>query len=215
MTLQTEGIGPKEISLEELREIKVPYGRQIIEESWKQAKKDLKNWDPSVNERTFDIFKAKATEHFKDIKRPITKETQGIYRLKYGGKEYLMHHSLYKSYDWKRNKISWTFLEGRISKPIFHVDIDPNTGEIIDNSAMVDGHETIYDIAYTKEKAQELVDMYSTDAAFQLIVVDQNGRKYSCAVDEFVNGDYDELISIKSGFAQYMEERQERKGRRK
>lgn len=207
MTAQTEETtkGPKQISLEELGKLEVPYGRNKIFKAYKDAN-FLDRRDATVNERVFrDHFYPKAIGSQKDRPRPITKEVEGIYRLKHKGKEYLMYHALFKGTDWEKNQINFNLLMGKYEIPEFQFKRDPNTDVVIDAQTQITGHETFYDIPFTKEKAKELIEMGIERIG--LTVIDETGKRWSCSKQEFLNGDFDELVERKSGFATYLEER--------
>jgi hypothetical protein len=213
MTLQTKEKeetsiptkGPKRISLEELGKLEVPYGRNRIFKAYKDAN-FLDRRDATTNERVFrDHFYPKAIGSQKDRPRPITKEVQGIYRLKHKGKEYLMYHALFRATDWEKNEMDFSLLMGKYEIPEFHFKRDANTDQVIDAQTQIMGHQTSYDIPFTKEKAQELIEMGIERIG--LTVIDSTGKKWSCSKQEFINVDFDELVDRKSGFAAYLEER--------
>lgn len=160
--------------------------------------------DATVNERVFrDHFYPKATGDQKDRPRPITKEVEGIYRLKHKGREYLMYHALFRGTDWEKNPIDFNLLMGKYEIPDFQFKRDPHTDEINDAQTQIMGHETFYDIPFTKEKAKELIEMGIERIG--LTVIDETGKKWSCTKQEFVNGDFDELVERNSGYAAYLE----------
>jgi hypothetical protein len=90
------------------------------------------------------------------------------------------------------------------------------TYEIKKGSAQIESHQTFYDVPFSKEKAQELLDMFSEDlepGPHNLTIVDSTGRRQSCNLDEFVNADYDDLVNLKTGFSEWMKERERESGR--
>jgi hypothetical protein len=100
--------------------------------------------------------------------------------------------------------------------PRFHVDVDPNTNEVISGTAQIESHQTFYDIPHTKEKVLELLSMFPEDlepGPSNLTVVDSSGRRHSCNREEFISKQFDDLVNLKTGFAEYMQEK-ERSGQK-
>ena len=122
----------------------MPYGKSKIFKAYKDAN-FLDRRDATVNERVFrDHFYPKAIGSQKDRPRPITKEVQGIYRLKHKGKEYLMYHAMFRATDWEKNPIDFNPLMGKYEIPDFQFKGDPHTDEVIDAQTQIMGHETFY-----------------------------------------------------------------------
>jgi hypothetical protein len=72
----------------------------------------------------------------------------------------------------------------------------------------------IFTIPFSKQKVEELTEYFSDTISFN-IEERRSGRLYSCSIQEFRNMEYDELIDIKTGFADYWKSRQQQqqKGR--
>jgi hypothetical protein len=209
MTLTTTNTKAKEIDVKTLESLEFPYGRSKILAEYKKYEYD---YDDPIEARVFyKHFKPLAIAQQKERRRPITVEVQSISRLKHKGNEYLTYQILYKSEDWRHNPISFTpSSQGVYKIPRFRVEIDPNTNEPRPETARIESQITQYDIPFTKEKAMELLGMFSEEiepGPHNLAIVDSSGRRFSCNVDEFVNMDYDELVNIKTGFSEYMKER--------
>jgi hypothetical protein len=197
--------GPKRISVEELEKLEVPYGRSKILDAYKKGG-FLDKRDESILERNWQrFFYPLATAQQKDRPRPITQQVNGMYRLKHLNKEYIIFHSSWKSTSWKKNPIDFNQLMGRYDIPEFQHEIDPNTNEIVEGKTQISGHTRFYDIPFTKETAKSLIEIGREGMDF--IVIDSHGRKYSCSMNEYINDSYDELIDRKSGFAEYMANR--------
>jgi hypothetical protein len=186
--------------------LEVPYGRSKILKAYEDA--DFHK-DETCNDIAYTRhFLPLVTAQQKDRPRPVTKEVQGIYRLKDKGKEYLIYHALFRGTDWKRNEVNFSMLMGRYQLPKFRYEIDPNTNEVITEKTQVQGLDTVYDIPFSKEKAKELIDMSVTGFPTLVIIDPVGGKKYSCLIDEFIKEEFDVLISQKTGLAQYLEERE-------
>jgi hypothetical protein len=209
----------KEVDVKTLESLEFPYGRSKILAEYKKHEYE---YDDPIEARVFyKHFKPLAIAQQKDRQRPITVEVQSISRLRYKGNEYLTYQVLYRSEDWRHNPISFTpSSQGVYKVPRFRVDIDPNTNEVRPGTAQIESHQTFYDIPFTPEKAKELLDMFSEEmepGPANLTVVDSGlgGRRFSCNVDEFVNMDYNEPVNLKTGFTEYMKDREGRSNKRK
>jgi hypothetical protein len=219
MTLSTKTTritNGKEIDVKTLESLEFPYGRTKILAEYK--KYDYEYDDPIEARVFYKHFKPLAIAQQKDGRqRPITMEVQSISRLRHKGNEYLTYQVLYKSEDWRHNPISFSpSSQGVYKIPRFRVEMDPNTNEVKPGSAQIDTLQTFYDIPFSKEKAKELLDIFSDGmepGPQNLMIVDSSSRRFSCSVDEFVNADFDDLVNLKTGFNEWMTER-ERKGKK-
>jgi hypothetical protein len=193
----------------DINQLQVPYGRNAILARYEKYGRER---DPPCHERVWNSwFKPLATAQQKDKPRPVTIEIKQIIRLKHKGKEYLKYGATLRCTDYRRNAIDFYETFGHYELPRFTVQTDPNTEEIIEGSAQVDGHETIYDIPFTKEKVKELLSMSPEDGKIQLTIVDQTGKRCSCNQNEFLNDSYDELIDRKTGYFEYLRDRDRKK----
>jgi hypothetical protein len=213
MTLETPEIGPKPIDVKTLAQ-NVPYGRDTIMKTYEAAKYHR---DETTNElaffRHFYPLVLGQTQNGKP--RPVTKEVNQIYRLRNKGKEWLMYNATFRGTDWKRNALDWNYLMCRYQIPIFRYELDPNTNEVIPEKTQIQGLDTVYDIPYSKETAQELISMSPTGTPSLIIIDPAGNKKYSCNQREFVNDDFDKIIDVKSGFAQYIEDREINRSRKR
>jgi hypothetical protein len=94
----------------------------------------------------------------------------------------------------------------------------PNTNEVIQGTAQIESLETHYNVPFTKEKAQELLDMYPEKlepGPNNLMIVDSSVRRFSCNKEEFVEAGYEDLLNLKIGFAEYMADRERSRQKRK
>jgi hypothetical protein len=207
-------VGPKEISPVELGELEVPYGRSKILAEYKKYEYE---WDDPVEARNFyKHFMPLAVAQQKDRQRPITVEVQSVSRLRHKGNEYLTYRVLYRSEDWRHNTLNFCpSNQGTYKVPRFRVDIDPNTNEVRPGTAQIESLQTHYDIPFSKEKANELISMSSEDSPLTLTIIDSSGRRHSCNPDEFVNEEFESLVDLKTGLAEYMADRDRNKTSRK
>lgn len=192
----------------DIQKLEVPYGRNAILTRYEKYGRDR---DPSCHERVFYThFKPLAIAQQKYKPRPVTMEVKQITRLKHKGKEFLKYGATLRCTDYRRNAIDFYETFGYYELPIFTVQTDPNTEEVIKESAQVDGHEQVYDIPFTKEKVKELIGMASESDKVGLAIADRNGTRYSCNLSEFMNESYDELVDKKSGYAEYLKSKDRR-----
>ena len=220
MTLEsiTPSSKPREISLEELDQLEFPYKRSLIEAEYKKFEYE---YDPPIEARVW-------SKHFKPLasgqqkngrRRPITMEVHSVSRLRNKGREWITFQVCYRSEDWRYNPISFSpSSQGVYKMPRFRTEIDVNTNEPKPGTAQIDTHHTFYDIPFSKNKILELLGMFSEDmepGPSNLTVVDSGGRRHSCNREEFVNEGFDDLVNLKTGFADYMADREKSRQKRK
>ena len=90
--------------------------------------------------------------------------------------------------------------------PQFHNKINPQTEEIDSNATTVHSLKTVYTIPFSKQKVDEISKYFSDSVQF-IIKERGSGRKYACNQQEFRDLPYDELISIKNGYSEYIRNR--------
>ncbi len=189
MTLsQQEQEGPKPFDITKLE---VPYQRNKTLKYYADYKQEREN---TIQDRGFyGHFKPLATAQQQQRPREITKEVEQISRLRNKGQEWITYQAVFRSKDWK--------------------GIDEQTLESDPAKTQVAGWDTYYDIPFTPDTAKELISS-SVEGSLTLTVVDtaNGGKRYSCNVDEFVNEDFDTLINLKSGFAEYLDSRNSSRG---
>jgi hypothetical protein len=116
----------REIDVKTLESLEFPYGRSKILAEYKKF--DYEYDDPVEARNFYKHFKPLAVAQQLERHRPITVEVQSISRLRHQGNEYLTYQGLYKSKDWRHNRINFfPSNQGAYNIPRFHVDIDPNT----------------------------------------------------------------------------------------
>jgi hypothetical protein len=210
MTLsQQEQEGPKPFDITKLE---VPYQRNKTLKYYADYKQEREN---TIQDRGFyGHFKPLATAQQQQRPREITKEVEQISRLRNKGQEWITYQAVFRSKDWKGNPINFgSMLFGKYQLPQFQLGIDEQTLESDPAKTQVAGWDTYYDIPFTPDTAKELISS-SVEGSLTLTVVDtaNGGKRYSCNVDEFVNEDFDTLINLKSGFAEYLDSRNSSRG---
>lgn len=124
-------------------------------------------------------------------------------RLKDRKGEWLVYGVSLSGKNWKRNSVDFFHMEGMIEKiPIFHNEINSDTDEINAAATQVEDFKTVYTVPLSKRRLEELSPYFSDSVQFVLKDRAEN-RKYSCSFQEFKDLKYDELISLKTGFAEY------------
>jgi hypothetical protein len=192
----------------DINQLQVPYGRNAILARYEKYGRER---EETVHEMVFNRhFKPLAIAQQKSKPRPVTMEVKQITRVKHKGKGFLKYGATLKSSDYRTNAIDFYETFGHYELPKFAVQTDPNTEEIIEGSAQVNGWESVYDIPFTKEKAKELLAMAPENGSIGLAIVDSNGKRYSCSQNEFLNDSYDELIDRKTGFSDYLRDKDRR-----
>ncbi|HEY7570338.1 MAG TPA: hypothetical protein VH796_03115 [Nitrososphaeraceae archaeon] len=92
--------------------------------------------------------------------------------------------------------------------PTFHREIDPQTETVIPESTQIHDLKTTYTIPFGKQKVNELAPYFSENVSFAVKERATGGRRYSCSRREFTEMSYDDLIDLKTGFAEYTRNRQ-------
>lgn len=123
--------------------------------------------------------------------RRVTEEVTQIYRRKIANEgEFLLYNVIYRGEDWKGNQQDFSTLLGRYEKPIFRLDKDPQTQAVI--AKEISSHKTIYDIPYSQEKLNDLLD--AAIDPISLIVYGPGSRRYGVqSLEDYRNGTIEDL----------------------
>lgn len=157
-----------------------------VAQKYKEA--DYESWE-TANEATIRIF----SEKVKEYKKPVTKEINGIYRLKHNGKEYFYYHQTTRSTDDMGNEFSVFETKGRYQLPHFSYNYDPNSGQRL--ATGIHDHETVYELEWPKDFTPELQALCSENLN-NLTVITQ-GRKYGgFSLHGFKEESFDDLVTI-------------------
>lgn len=124
--------------------------------------------------------------------RPVEQEVTQIYRRKIAGEgEFIFYNVTFYGKDWKGNRKDFATLLGRYEKPIFIREMDPATQDV--TSTQIGSHETVYDIPFTKQKLEELIDM--SIEALSMIVYGSAGRRLGVlSLEDYRNGSLEDLV---------------------
>jgi hypothetical protein len=121
-------------------------------------------------------------------------------------KEWLYYNLEMSGRDWKGNRKDWATLEGVTEgMPEFFYEVEPSTQKIIPGTTQVLEVKREYTIPFTKAKVEELSIHFKQPLS--CIVVAQDGRKYSCSLQEWRDMSFDELVNLKTGFTDFMKNR--------
>jgi hypothetical protein len=137
----------------------------------------------------------------------IEQKISQLYRIKDSkGKEWLFYDITLHGRDWQGNRKDFYYRDGIIEHmPEFDRKVDPSTNAVIPESTQVHTVKTIYTIPFSKQKVEDL-SQYFTESV-SCIVVDRSRKRYTCSLQEFTDLDYEELVNLKTGFAEYMNSR--------
>jgi hypothetical protein len=166
-------------------------------------------YERSCHDRAWQWFHALVTGKESIKSQEIEQTITNLTRLKDSRGEWLTYGIELKGKNWKNNKVDFFHTEGVIQGiPTFHQEIDPQTEQIIPETTTVEELRTIHTIPFTKAKIAELSPYFSENVSF--IVKDKatGGKRYSCTKREFTELSYDELIDLKTGWAEYQRNRQ-------
>jgi hypothetical protein len=167
-------------------------------------------YEKTIQDRVYDVWYPLVTaEPVKD--QEITQKITQLYRVKDAkGKEWLVYDIILYGQDWQGNTRSFDYREGIIEQmPEFDKKIDPATNAVISGTTQVHQTSKLYTIPFTKDKVNEL-SQYFTEP-LSLIVKDKwTPRRYGCnSLQEFRDMEYDELISLKTGYTDYIKSKQQ------
>lgn len=166
---------------------------------YKAYEKVGQSLDRSISDRTWYWWINLVTaDPVKD--QEIKKVIPQLYRTKdhADGKEWLFYNVELSGRDWKGNRKDWTTLEGVIERmPDFHYEIDPSTHAVISGTTQVIEVNRKYTIPFTKAAVEKILPYFKNPLS--CITIAEDGRKYSCTLDEFKSMPYKELIELKTG----------------
>jgi hypothetical protein len=188
--------------------------KEVIEEykriQYDPEDKEYWGYEPTVHDRVWTtFFYPLATGNKKLEEQEIEYRVDQMTRHKTKDGEWLTYYVSLVGNDWEGNKIDYSYIEGKIENiPIFHRRVDPQTDQIIPGTTQIQDLHDIFTIPFSKQKVEELTEYFSDTISFY-IEERRSGRLYICSIQEFRNTDYDELIDIKSGFAEYRKSRQQ------
>jgi len=132
-----------------------------------------------------------------EIKRKITQ----IYRKRLGNrKEFILYNIILSAKDQIGNSHTMSKLEGRHQEPEFNMEWDESQGKAVARGLV--GHETIYDIPFSKENMQNIIAMddfaeenQDTDEGISF-ALDAGYQKFGGFSEyEFLNKSFDELLA--------------------
>jgi hypothetical protein len=184
------------------KELENLFPRREIIRAYEQVGHD---YERTIQDRGYEQWYPLVTaDPVKD--QEIEQKISQLYRFKdYKGKEWLFYDITLSGRDWQGNRKEFYYREGIMENiPEFDKKIDPATNAVIPGTTQVHEMKTVYTIQFSKQKVNELSQYFTESVSF--IVVDKStGRKrYSCTFQEFTDLAYDELISQKTGFADYV-----------
>jgi hypothetical protein len=161
-------------------------------------------YERTVHDRVWDWWLTLVTADpvaNQDIKITIPQ----VYRIKEPGtgKEWLFYNKEMRGRDWKGNPKDWFTLEGVTDgMPEWEYEIDPSTQKVISGTTQVLEVTKEYTIPFTKANVESISKYFKIPLS--CIIIDQNGRKHSCTLEEFRDTPYDELVNLKTGLAEFM-----------
>jgi hypothetical protein len=155
-------------------------------------------------------FFPKVTANPKLREQDIQIKIPQLYRRKDAkGKEWLYYNVSMRGRDWKGNHVEFSYVEGIIEgMPTFHYEVDPQTDQVIANSIQILETHKVYTIPFSKEKIAKISEHFMQPLSC-IIVDGYSNRRYSCSPRDFAEIDYDELLDILTGFADYKKSRQQ------
>jgi len=130
----------------------------------------------------------------RDTGKQLRHAINQIYRVKVGSKEFILYNEIQKSEDKMGNELSHPQLVGRYQHPDFLKRYDEESGHAV--SASLNGTRTVYEIPFSRENIQEILEMETEDSDPQLVVA--SGRvKYSGMynIHDFMNRSFEDLMT--------------------
>lgn len=159
------------------------YPRREILAEYEKVKFD---YEKTVHDRAYEQWYALVKG------RPVWQEVTQIYRKKITGEgEFLLYNLNLVGEDWKGNAQDFATLFGKYEKPIFRLDKNPETQTI--TTTQISSHKTVYDITYTKEMLDELLDKASEPVS--MIVYGSAGRRLGVlSLEDYKAGSLEDLV---------------------
>lgn len=214
------GAGEREqvITNEEIRHLPIPnlkgkdlqrhlHPSQEILKAFKEVGKEG-DYEVTSSDRIWKRFYFQVNGSTTLKNQLIRQEISNLIRLKHAGREWLVYEVVLKGKNWKGNEVHAIHMEGKITDgctdglPTFYRDIDPRTDRVIPGTTQMLEHKPTYTIPFTKERVNEVAAFLTERHGFS--IQEPNGRTYSCSREEFTEIPFDELISLKTGFADYL-----------
>ncbi|MGC2427105.1 MAG: hypothetical protein WA421_08720 [Nitrososphaeraceae archaeon] len=164
-------------------------------------------YERSCHDRSYEWFYSQINGKESMRSQPIDQRIINLCRLKDSKGEWLTYGVELYGRNWEYNQVDFYHHEGIIEgMPQFHNKINPQTEEIDSNATTVHSLKTVYTIPFSKQKVDEISKYFSDSVQF-IIKERGSGRKYACNQQEFRDLPYDELISIKNGYSEYIRNR--------
>jgi hypothetical protein len=175
-------------------------------EVYKAYQKVGQTYERSNHDRVWDWWLTLVTAD-PVAKQDIQVKIPQLYRAKEPtGKEWLYYNLEMSGKDWKGNRKDWATLEGVTEgMPEFSYERDASTNKVIPGTTQVLEVKREYTIPFSKAKVEELSKYFRQPLS--LILVGQDGRRYSCSLQEFRDMNYDELVNLKTGYTEFMNSR--------
>jgi hypothetical protein len=167
-------------------------------------------YERNGRDRTYERFYAEVYGKETLRNQPIAQSIANMSRHKDGNGEWLTYQMGLAGRNWKGNKVEyWYDQGGKIEgMPEFHVEVDPQTDQVVSGTMQINELKTIYTIPFSKEKVIELEPFLSETCGFS--VKDRSGRRQSCnSLSEFRDMDYEDLVNLKTGFTDYIRNKQQ------
>lgn len=149
-------------------------------------------YEKTVEDRLYEQFYAVVKG------RPVTVEAFQIHRIRLPGKgEYIFYDATFRGTDWKGNDREFYTVIGKYEKPRFRLEKDPATQEV--TSTQISSRETIYDITYSRENLDEILEFATEPIA--LAIHGSGSRTWAIeSLEDFKDGLIEDLsTSAKSG----------------
>jgi hypothetical protein len=190
----------EKITLQDLskRELLAPH-KEVLAECLKYNQEYERNGRDRLYERFYSEVNGKETLR----NQPLEQSISSMSRHKDRNGEWLTFQMAVFGKNWRGNRVDyWYDQGGRIDgMPEFHVEVDPQTEQVIPESTQINGIKTKYVLPFTKEKVNELLEFAGDDTiGFSVKERGDAGRRYSCTLEEFRDLPFDELIALKTEY---------------
>jgi hypothetical protein len=192
----------KDLKAKDLDRNLIPH-REVVK-AYDDAGDDSQVYERTCHDRAYEWFYSQVTGKDSIKNQEIEQRISNLMRVRDKGGEWLVYGVGLFGKNWKGNRVDFYHTEGKIEgMPIFTKEIDPQTDQVVPGSTQVFEMKTIHNIPFSKKKIEEL-SQYFVAPSFIVVSNTMGGRKYSCSLEEFRDLPYDELISLKTGFTEYM-----------
>lgn len=180
-------VGNQHSKLSDYDNVLKSIGHPAVVKAYADAKM-LDEYEPSPQDVAEWRFEQKRKANA-ELRRQIDQ----LFRVKVGSKEYILYHETQITTDILGNTIRFPKLRGRYQLPEFTKRFESEVGQAVPEA--VSGTKTVYEYPWSKEKAQEILDL-DTEGTETALLTMSGSTRYSqmWSVSEFLTRSFEDLV---------------------